>query len=176
MAREGGNPDLIPGYKKDYYRDKVQPKWEMIGAWCRGGLSNAQIAKNCGVSDTVFKKYLEEQEDLAEWVRESREDAELIVANALFKRATGFEYEEVVKERKKNEDGDYKLVVTKKTLKTVAPDVGAAQYWLEHRAPNKWTRNPVAGANIDGINGKIAGLAALIAKPVAVREIGSENE
>lgn len=175
MSREGGNPEIY-GYKKDFYRDKVQPKWEMIGAWARSGLANTTIAKNCGVSVDAFKKYLEEQEDLADWVRECREDAEIVVENALFKRATGFEYEEVTKERKMNEDGNYKLVVVKKVLKQVAPDVGAAQYWLEHRAPNKWTRNPVAGANIDGINGKIVGLAALITKPVAVRAIGSENE
>lgn len=169
------NPN-IGDYKKDYYRDKVLPKWEMIGAWARSGLANTQIAKNIGIGTSTLSRFVDEQPELADWIRESREDAEIAVENALFKRATGYEYEEVTKERKSDGDGGNKLVVTKKVLKQVAPDVGAAQYWLEHRAPNKWSRNPVAGANIDGINGKIAGLAALIAKPVAVRAIGSENE
>lgn len=174
MARAGGNPD-IGSYKKDYYTDKVLPKWEMIAGWARSGLTDPQIAKNCQVGVTAFKRYLEEYEEFAEHVRTSREDATMLVENALFKRAIGYESVEVTKERR-DVDGVNKLIVVKKVIKQIAPDVNAAQYWLEHRAPNKWTRNPVAGLNIEDINTGITGLALLLTKPVPVREIGSEVE
>lgn len=167
----------IVGYRKDYYTDKVVPKWEMIGAWARSGLTDPQIAKNLGIGNTTFKRYLEEKEELRDYVRECREDAQIQVENALFKRATGYEYEEITKERKQDpETGKWKLVVTKKVLKQVVPDVAAAQYWLEHRAPNRWPKSPVQGVNVDQANATIVGLAALIANPVPVREIGSENQ
>ena len=148
----------------------------MIGAWCRSGLTDPQIAKNLLIGTTTWKRFLEEKEELSDWVRECREDAQIQVENALFKRATGYEYEEVTRERRTMDDGTHKVVVTKKVLKQVAADVGAAVFWLEHRAPNKWPKQIVSAPNTESANNTIVGLAALLQNPVTVRQIGSENE
>lgn len=174
MAREGGNPAIL-GYKKDFYRDKVRPKWELIMAFCRQGLTDPQIALKLGIATQTWKKFLEEHEELADWVTEGREFAQAQVENALFKRAIGFSYTEVTRERRQvpGEEG-FEMVITKKVKKTVQGDVGAQQYWLEHRAPNAWTRNPAPGTDTEGINAKISSLATLLNNPVPVRAVGSE--
>jgi hypothetical protein len=145
--KQKGNPDVNSGkYIKDYWTDKVKPKLELITGWARNGLSNEQIALNLGIGITTFAGYRKQHEELEDALRLGREDAEVFVENALFKRATGYRYKEVTKERVKvyDEDGDwtgeYKMVVKKSVTKEVAPDVSAQIYWLEHRAPNRWSK------------------------------------
>lgn len=168
--RNNGRSD-IGGKTKDYYVDKVKPKWEMILMWARSGLSDGQIAENCGIAASTFSRFLAEHEELRDLVREGRDDAIIHVENALFKRAVGYSYVEVTKELR-----DEKMVVTKRVRKEMAPDVGAATYWLEQRAPKRWTKNPMAGLDVSAINSGIQGLALLLTKPVPERAIGSENE
>lgn len=168
--------DITQTAPKDYYGDKVVPQWEMIGAWARSGLSNPQIAKNIGIGGSTMEKFVKRYEELKEWIEENRVGANMQVENALFKRATGYQYREVTKERKAQPDGTYKRVVTKVVVKEVPPDVGAAQWWLERRDPNRWPRIPVGDIDTTAANAHILGLAQLIAAPVKVREKGSENE
>lgn len=171
-----GNPKIKEATRKDYYRDKVVPKWDMIAGWARNGLSNAQISRNLGIGESTFCRFMVEHEELQDWMNDNRENhANIAVENALFKRAVGYEYEEVTKERREI-DGEYKMVTVKRVTKQVAPDVNAATYWLEHRAADRWPKVPDPGVNADGINQQIQALAALLSNPAPVREIGSENE
>lgn len=164
------------------WETRVKPKLDMISGWARNGLSNVQIAQNLGISVSAFDKYRREHEELVDALNQGKEDAEVIVENALFKRATGYKYKEITKMRQKvyGEDGDwtgeYKMVVTKKVTKEVPADVGAAQYWLEHRAPKRWEKNPLPGLDAGAINTALQSLALLVSNPVQERAIGSENE
>jgi hypothetical protein len=138
-----GNP-AISEYKKDYWTDKVQPKLELVEGWARNGLSNEQISLNLGISGNTFKKFIRNHEELEEVLYRGREDANVLVENALFKRCIGYSYTEVTKERCKvyDEDGkwtgQYEMRVTKKITKHIVPDVTAQKYWLEHRMPDRW--------------------------------------
>ena len=70
--------------------------------------------------------------------------------NALLKRALGYEYQEVTRERTviKDDKGQivtdihgfpcYKMVVVKTVKKEVAPDTTAQIFWLKNRKPEKW--------------------------------------
>ena len=168
--------------KQAYWPTQVKPKLEMIAGWARNGLSNPQIALNLGIGKSTFQRYITEHEELAEILRSGREDAEVIVENALFKRACGYNYVEATKERQKvyDENGDWtgkwKMVNTKKVLKHVQGDVGAQTYWLEHRAPSRWEKNPTAGMDVEAINTGIKSLAQLLLNPVKERPIGSEED
>ena len=108
-------------------------------------------------------------------LRGAREDAAMLVENALFKRAIGFQSKETTRERKFDEElGRFKIVTTKVVYKQIAGDVGAQQYWLEHRAPTRWEKTPTIALDIMKINESITNLANLVGNPVVVREIGSE--
>ena len=132
---------------KDYWRDRVKPKLDMIRGWARKGLSDAQIALNLGIGTTTFGRFKADYEELQDALREGREDAEVVVENALFKSAVGFKYKEVTKERVRIYDdygrwtGEYEEVITKKVLKEQAPNVSAQMYWLTQRFPEKWNKN-----------------------------------
>jgi hypothetical protein len=182
IYRPGGVVGWMEIERKDYWKTRVKPRLEMVEGWARNGLDNQQIAANLGVSDKTFKQLLVDKEELQDRVQAGREWAEVRVENALFKRAIGFKYKEVTRERKKvfDEDGDWtgewEMVTTKMVLKEQIPDVTAQTYWLEHRAPRRWERNPIPGLDAEAINNQIMGLAQLLAKPVPERAIGSEEE
>ena len=119
-------------------------------------------------------------EEFADAVDHGREEVEIHIENALVKRALGYNWKEVTRERKlvKNpETGDeeYKLVVTKSVTKHVPPDTGAQQYYLEHRAPKRWEKVPQQYLDSDSINKDIMSIAELLNNPVPERKIGDEE-
>lgn len=68
--------------------------------------------------------------------------------NALLKRALGYSYTETITDfelidtGKKDEDGkpimEKKIKNVRSVKKEVAPDVGAAAFWLKNRRPDRW--------------------------------------
>ena len=85
------------------------------------------------------------------------------VENALLKRALGYTYKEVTREKVFNpETGQYELMPTKEVTKEVVPDTTAQIFWLKNRRPEQWrdkrdvsvegelnTNNPFAGLSTD---------------------------
>ena len=65
--------------------------------------------------------------------------------NALLKRAKGYDYIETItdytlSETEIDEDGKPKKIIKNVRMikKHVAPDVGAAAFWLKNRRPDRW--------------------------------------
>lgn len=176
-AHAEGNKNLRP--REPNYPTKVKPKLEMVTGWARNGLSNGQIALNLGVGESTFDKYIADNDELKDALRLGREDAEVAVENALFKRAVGYKFAEKTWERRKVMDendewtGQWEMVLVKKVVKNVVPDVEAQKYWLEHRAPKRWEKNPMPGQDLEKINAAISTLAQLLINPVKPREIDS---
>jgi predicted transcriptional regulator len=166
--------------RKDSYEVRVKPKLALVIGWCRRGLSNEQIAENLGISNQSFTNYLKRYEEFADAVDKGREETEIHVENALVKRALGYNYKEVTRERKlvtnpETGEEEYKLVVTKSVTKHVIPDVGAQQYYLEHRAPKRWERVPQAHIDTVQVNADIKSIAELLSNPKPERKIGDEE-
>lgn len=116
-----------------------------IEAWCRDGLTKAQIAHNMGISMSTLCEWQNRFSEFSEALKKGREVADILVENAMFKRAVGYEYEEVTTEIRKvpykKKDGtwgerDQKHV--KKTTKMVIPDTTAQIFWLKNRKPDIW--------------------------------------
>ena len=170
MAIEGATTD-----RKNYWVTKVLPKIHLVRGWARNGLTNDEIASNLGISMTTFYRFAIEHDQMKETLRSAREDAEIIMENALYKRGIGFKYREVTRERRQNEETeDWEMVITKTVSKNVVGDVGAQTYWLEHRAPRRWEKNVSPEINPDAVNNMINNLAQLLGKPVKPRPVGSE--
>lgn len=130
--------------------DTVKDKLILVEGWARDGLTELQIAHNLGISKATMEKYKKEHSDFLYSLKKGKEVVDFEVENALLKRALGYEYEEITKERivRKDEHGKiltdihgfptYKMVVTKTVKKQVAPDTTAQIFWLKNRKPEQW--------------------------------------
>lgn len=166
--------------RKDSYEVRVQPKLALVKGWRRRGLTKEQIAENLGISDQSYDNYVKRYEEFADAVEEGAEECEIHIENALVKRALGYSYKEVTRERKQVENPEtgeleWKLVVTKSVTKHVVPDVGAQQYYLEHRVPKRWERVPTAYIDSVQVNADIQSIADLLNNPIPERQIGDEE-
>lgn len=121
---------------KSKYETDVKPKLIEIEAWKRDGLTDEQIFKNLGISRDTFYKYKEKYSDFSEAIKKGKEVADIEVENALFKRAIGYKYKEVIKEVKEI-DGK-KTTYIKEVVKEMPGDVGAQIFWLKNRKSSKW--------------------------------------
>lgn len=130
--------------------DTVKDKLILVEGWAREGLTEEQIAKNLGVAYSTFRDYKNKYPALLAALKKGKEVIDFEVENALLKRALGYEYTEVTKERviRKDEHGKvltdihgfptYDMVVTKTVKKEVAPDTTAQIFWLKNRKPKEW--------------------------------------
>ena len=109
---------------------------EFIGKLARYGLTDEQICDVLGISAHILKRWARHDKQLAWVLRQGKEDADRMVAEALFRKALGFSYDESTVETK--DEGGRVTVSEKSTRKFVPPDVQAAIMWLVNRNPQNW--------------------------------------
>ena len=111
----------------------------LLEGWARDGLTDEQIAHNIGINPSTLYDWQNKYPEISKTLKKGKEVVDRMVENALFKRAVGYDYEEVTKERVYDKDtGEHYTVETKRVLKHVAPDVTAQIYWLKNRKPEVW--------------------------------------
>lgn len=111
------------------YDTHVQPKLNLVESWARDGLTLEQIAHNLGVALSSLCEYKNQYSELAEAIKNGKDDIDVQVENALLKRALGYNYAEVT-----YENG----IETKRVVKEVTPDTTAQIFWLKNRRPAAW--------------------------------------
>ncbi len=121
---------------KNKYETDVKPRLIEIEAWKRDGLTNEQIMKNLGIGRDSFYRYKDKYSEFSDALKKGKEVADIEVENALFKRAVGYKYKEVIKEVKEI-DGK-KSTYVKEVIKEMPGDVGAQIFWLKNRKSSKW--------------------------------------
>ena len=104
-----------------------------IEGWARDGLIDEQIAKNIGIAYSTLRDWRDRYPALSAALKKSKDVADREVENALYKRAVGYEYDEI---KEKYECG----VLTERTVtkKMVVPDTTAQIFWLKNRKPEEW--------------------------------------
>ena len=112
---------------------EVRDKLIQVEAWCRDGLIEAQIATNLGISVATLEVYKHDHPEFVEALKRGKEVVDIQVENKLFKRAMGYEYNEV----KTVVDDEGGVTVTR-TIKEVVPDTTAQIFWLKNRKPREW--------------------------------------
>lgn len=100
-----------------------------IEGWARDGLTDKQIAQNCGVAYSTFREWKKRFPALSAALKRGKEVVDRQVENALLKSALGYHYEE---ETVTNQGG---VVTTKKYAK---PNTTAQIFWLKNRKRNQW--------------------------------------
>lgn len=129
---------MAAGRPNKYYTH-VEPRLLEITAWARNGDIEKTIAEKLGVAYSSFNDYKTKNPELVEALKKGKEVVDFEVENSLLKRAMGYKYTEITRERAIDpKTGEYGLVVTKTVTKEVAPDVTAQIFWLKNRKPAEW--------------------------------------
>lgn len=120
---------------------QVEEKLILIEKWLRDGLTEAQICKNLGVSINAFNKFKKQHDELVQVLKKGKEVAITEIENALFKRALGYEYEEVKTSIRMIDGKETKF--TEKSRKHMPPDVAACSILLKNKDRERgWSDNP----------------------------------
>lgn len=110
-----------------------------LEAWARDGLTDEQIASNVGIAPATLYVWKNKYPEISESLKRGKEVIDIQVENALLKRAKGYSYNEVTRERVFDEHtGEHRLEITKSVTKEALPDVTAQIFWLKNRKPEVW--------------------------------------
>lgn len=113
----------------------------LLTAWARDGLTDEQIAANIGIARDTLYDWKKNHTLISDALKKGKEVVDIQVENALFKRATGYTFDEVTQElvTVKDKDGSHQeMKVTKIVKKEVQPDTTAQIFWLKNRKPQEW--------------------------------------
>lgn len=125
----------------------AKPKWEkwtketgliLLEGWARDGLNDEQIAHNMGINVSTLYVYKNEHKEISEALKKGKEVVDIMVENALLKRALGYSYEETRVEIMP--DGTKKGI---QTTKFIPPDTTAQIFWLKNRRSDRWRNKPI---------------------------------
>ena len=130
----------MPQLARGKYRTWLEPDNLLrLAAWARDGLTDEQIASNMGISRSTLSEWKKKYQNISDALKKGKEVIDIQVENALLKRALGYSYEEVTKERILDTcTGESTLTVTKVVTKQMSPDVTAQIFWLKNRRPVEW--------------------------------------
>lgn len=106
---------------------------EAISGWRQCGCTIREIVARMGVDPRTFNAWRRKCPKLDEILTLGQEVTNGRVVDALYKRATGFHYDEITRELV-----DGQLMVTKVVTKYVPPDVKASLAWLFNRYGEAW--------------------------------------
>ncbi len=124
----------------------------------REGDSNILACKKVGISKSTFYEWLESYPDFSDSLKKARKKfRETIVQTleqSLWKRAAGYEVEEVKNEYRTLKDGSKVLVKSSKITKHFPPDTGALIFALTNLDPENWKNRQDNRLSVDdGISG-----------------------
>lgn len=127
---------MVRGARGKYHEWLTKEGLTLIEGWARDGLIDEQIAANIGITTTTLYDWKKKYADFSDALKKGKKISDYEVENALFKSATGYEYEER-KEVQEVVDGVMRKRV-EVTRKQVPPNATSAIFWLKNRKPDKW--------------------------------------
>jgi len=139
-----GQPPVQKPSKGKYEQWLTEDGLTRLQAWARDGLTDAQIAHNCGIRESTLYVWKAKYTEISEALKEGKEVVDRQVENALLKRALGYEYIETTRERvvvgidEETHKPIHEMALTKTVTKMVIPDTTAQIYWLKNRKRDIW--------------------------------------
>lgn len=131
----------LPPKKRCQKRTFTRTELKAVEHLARLGATNAQIAQYFGVAVNTVDEWHKKYRLFKSAMKKGGLEADMKVAESLYKRAIGYQYVEeeysaVEVEGQKKPLTEMALV--KKTVKTLPPDVKAAIHWLKVRQREVW--------------------------------------
>ena len=134
---------------------------EIIAGWARRGLTDADISHNIGISVRTLIDWKRKYPAINACLKNSKDLADTIVENALFRKATGYKTKDVSYKA----DNDGNLVPVSAVEKEVPPDTTAQIFWLKNRRPDLW-RDRRKEAESDTQSGGVVVLPEVVADAI----------
>ncbi len=124
----------------DYWRS--EEGLILIEGWSRNGLIIEDICHNIGISHVTLFNWRNKYPEINDALKKGKEVADILVENALFKKAIGYKTTETktIIDGYPDANGNRKIR-TEKIEKEIAPDSTACMAWLNNRKPEDWKRN-----------------------------------
>ena len=133
------------GRKGKYEEWLTEENLLRLEAWARDGLTYEDIAHNIGINVATLYDWRNKFPKFDDALKKGKEVADILVENALFKRALGYTYEETITEitrapytKKDGTIGEREEKHIRKVTKTALPDTTAQIFWLKNRKPGVW--------------------------------------
>lgn len=108
---------------------------------CRLGATDKELADFFEISKATLNNWKTEHPEFLDSLKNGKMASDVRVTEALFKKATGFEYQEeqAFKCKAYDEKGRQIEVLQSRTVtKFIPPDSTACFFWLKNRQPAKW--------------------------------------
>lgn len=122
---------------KGKYQRWIEPEGLiLLEGWARRGLTDEQLAHNMNIGVRTLYEWKEKHPQISQALKSGREVADIMVENALFKRAIGYDNEETTIESE--EKNGKKHTHIKKVKRHIPGDVTAQIFWLKNRRPDDW--------------------------------------
>ncbi len=142
----------------------------LLEGWARDGLTDEQIAHNCGITAKTLYEWKNKFSEICEALKKGKEVVDIQVENALLKRALGYDFQEEKIEVSK--DG---RKITQ-TLKHIPADTTAQIFWLKNRRPDKWRDKPKEDPQTAALETAMKALADIVQRPAQNRNIEDFEE
>lgn len=112
-------------------------------------IAQGELIKNAcklvGITETTFFEWQNTKPEFAEAIKKARQDFnDTIVGRleaSLWKKATGYDFEEVKTIFGKDAEGNPRILKQEKTKKHYSPDTAALIFALTNLAPDKWVNH-----------------------------------
>lgn len=142
--------------RKGLYQEWITPDGLLtLKGWARDGLTNLEIAKNCGVSMSAFAEWLTKFPQIVETLKEGRRPAIIEVEDTFFeKKLKGYFVDEEIVEVTKHPNGT-KTEHRKKMKRWIPPDTTAMIFYLKCRKPQQYNDKQALSADNEATNGKL---------------------
>ncbi len=129
---------------KDKYKQLIEPKLFLVEAMARNGATLKEIAENLGVCQNTLNKYKKIYPELEKALSRTKLEVNLLVENALLKKAIGYTVTEEIPQKLKSIDyvdgkrKEEERIETVTVQKVVPSDTTALKFWLERKSPDEW--------------------------------------
>lgn len=135
--------------KGKYQEWLEEDKLLLLQGWARDGLTDSQIAQNIGINIATLCRWKDKYNQICEAIKKGKEVVDIIVENALFKKATGystmvkkgFKVKRVYYDEKGRRCEKEEVVLVEEEVH-FPPDTTAQIFWLKNRRPDKWRDKP----------------------------------
>ena len=147
MAEKKAKENPKNAGRKDYYKERIEPRLAEIKEWYSIGVSEEQVYKNLGVGRTTYYKYKKSKPELQEAIRSGVIPIVVKVRSALVKSALGFTYTEKKTYIKQEPDGtgNIKPVSYEEITERYAqPNVASCNLLLKNLDKDNWANDPQA--------------------------------
>lgn len=114
----------------------------LVKEYAERGLSDSEIAHNLGINYTYIYEWIKKYPEFSKALKEGKRVIDEKVENALLKKATGYEYEEIetiaTAEKRGKEVENITPIRIRKIKRQIAPDTTAQIFWLTNRKRDDW--------------------------------------